>query len=458
MKKEINAYIKNEPKLVGALIGISIRNARTGEKLYDHMGDTRLRPASNMKLLTATAALSILGPDYTFSTVIAVTGSRQGHQLQGDLYIKGKGDPTLQLSDFQQIAGQLRTLGIKEITGDIIADDTWYDDVRLSPDMIWSDEHFSYGSQVSALTAAPDSDYDAGSIIIQVDPGNYIGDNVKINIFPNTDYVKIVPTAITTSHDQEVDITIERSHGNNTILIKGSIPMGTVPIKEYIAVWEPTGYALDLFRQALRERGITWRGGTHSGVVPEDAEILLTYDSIPLSALLIPFMKLSNNGHGEVLIKEMGKVRRGEGSWKKGLEEVEEVLTGYGMDTDTIFIRDGSGISHVNLIPPVEISKLLFKIQQADWFPVFLQALPAAGYLDRMVGGTLNERLEGTNVQAKTGTIYSVSTLSGYVTTNQNKALAFSIMINNLLHEEEGKGIEDTIVRLLMADDDSSIE
>ncbi len=128
------------------------------------------------------------------------------------------------------------------------------------------------------------------------------------------------------------------------------------------------------------------------------------------------------------------------------------------MDTDTIFIRDGSGISHANLIPPVEISKLLFKIQQADWFPVFLQALPAAGYLDRMVGGTLNERLEGTNVQAKTGTIYSVSTLSGYVTTNQNKALTFSIMINNLLHEEEGKGIEDTIVRLLMADDDSSIE
>ncbi|MBM7598841.1 D-alanyl-D-alanine carboxypeptidase/D-alanyl-D-alanine-endopeptidase (penicillin-binding protein 4) [Virgibacillus halotolerans] len=452
MKNKLNEYIKKEPKLAGAFIGMSVRNAETGEMLYDYMGDTRLRPASNMKLLTATAALLVLGKDYTFATEILTEGLLKGERLQGNLYIKGKGDPTLLPCDFQEIAKQLYTLGIREISGDIIADDTWYDAVRLSPDMIWSDEQFYYGSQVSALTASPDEDYDAGSIIIGVSPGARIGDTPAINIYPNTDYIKIVSTAITGAHDLEADITIERSHGGNTILIKGMIPMKADPIKEYIAVWEPTGYALNLFKQALRDNGILWEGEADSGKTPESAEILLTHHSIPLSELLIPFMKLSNNGHGEILLKEMGKVVYGEGSWEKGLEVLEAVLSEYGMNTDTIFIRDGSGISHANLIPPNEISRLLYTIQQMVWFPMFLHALPVAGYCERMIGGTLSERLEGTTVQAKTGTIYSVSTLSGYVTTRQNKVLIFSIMINNLLDEEEGKGIEDNIVRLLIDD------
>lgn len=450
MKNKLNQYIKSETKLAGAIIGMSVRNANTGEKWYDHMGDIRLRPASNMKLLTAAVALSVLGEDYTFATEILTDGPLNGEQLDGNLYIKGKGDPTLLPSDFSQFVRQLRALGVKGITGDIIGDDTWYDAIRLSPDMIWSDEHFYYGSQVSALTASPNEDYDAGSIIVEAVPGLEIGDLAKVNISPKTNHVKIINTAITVADDREADITIERVHGGNKIIVKGTIPVGTVPVEAYIAVWEPTGYALDLFQQALKDNGISWEGKVLSGETPANTKVLVYKKSIPLSELLIPFMKLSNNGHGEILVKEMGKVMRGEGSWAKGLEVLEEVISKYEMNKDTIFIRDGSGISHANLIPPNEISRLLFAIQNEDWFPAFKRALPVAGHTDRIIGGTLSERMKDTNIQAKTGTIYSVSTLSGYLTTKGGKKLIISIMINNLLDEEEGKVIEDKIVEVLV--------
>lgn len=450
MENKLNQYIKSETKLAGAIIGMSVRNANTGEKWYDHMGEIRLRPASNMKLLTAAVALSVLGEDYTFATEILTDGPLNGEQLDGNLYIKGKGDPTLLPSDFSQFVRQLRALGVKGITGDIIGDDTWYDAIRLSPDMIWSDEHFYYGSQVSALTASPNEDYDAGSIIVEAVPGLEIGDLAKVNISPKTNHVKIINTAITVADDREADITIERVHGGNKIIVKGTIPVGTVPVEAYIAVWEPTGYALDLFQQALKDNGISWEGKVLSGETPANTKVLVYKKSIPLSELLIPFMKLSNNGHGEILVKEMGKVMRGEGSWAKGLEVLEEVISKYGMNKDTIFIRDGSGISHANLIPPNEISRLLFAIQNEDWFPAFKRALPVAGHTDRIIGGTLSERMKDTNIQAKTGTIYSVSTLSGYLTTKGGKKLIISIMINNLLDEEEGKVIEDKIVEVLV--------
>lgn len=450
MEKGLDHYIKSEPKLAGALIGMSVRSAKKGEKLYEHMGDIRLRPASNMKLLTATAALAVLGEDYTFSTEILTDGFIKNNQLQGNLYIKGKGDPTILAHDFDHFVKELRSQGVTKITGDIIGDDTWYDGIRLSPDMIWSDEHFYYGSQVSALTASPTEDYDAGSVIIEAAPGLEIGDLTEVNVSPKTNYVKIINTAITAADDREVNITIERIHGENTIIVKGEIPVGADPIKEYIAVWEPTGYALDLFQQALKNNDISWGGTICPGKTPENINMLIMRESIPLSELLIPFMKLSNNGLAEILVKEMGKVARGKGSWEKGLEVLEDVLSKFGMNRDTIFIRDGSGISHANLIPANEISKLLFTVQKEDWFPTFLSALPLAGDVDRMVGGTLNERMKDTKVQAKTGTIYSVSTLSGYLTTKQNVRLIFSIMINNLLDEEEGKDIEDRIVDVLV--------
>src|SRR5699024_4981114 len=94
--------------LAGTLTGYSIRHADTGESLYYHFGDIQVRPASNMKILTSIAALEVLGPDYQFSTDVLTDGEVVGSELQGNLYLKGKGDPTLLKEDFDQFAKELK--------------------------------------------------------------------------------------------------------------------------------------------------------------------------------------------------------------------------------------------------------------------------------------------------------------------------------------------------------------
>ncbi|UJL46361.1 D-alanyl-D-alanine carboxypeptidase/D-alanyl-D-alanine-endopeptidase [Virgibacillus sp. NKC19-16] len=440
--------ILNDERLDGAVTGVSIREADTGEVLYSRNGDTRLHPASNMKLLTGAAAMEILGKDYQFSTEVLTDGTLRGNVLQGNVYLKGKGDPTLLKEDLGQFAKDLKDQGIHKIKGNVIADDSWYDDVRLSQDLNWSDEPFYTGAQVSALTLSPDEDYDAGTVIVEVSAAD--GEQAKVRVTPETDYVTIVNNTEMVSETEDKDISIEREHGSNNIIVEGEMPAGGSDFRSWASVWEPTGYALDVFKKSLEEKGITFTGDPafKAGVPPVDATIVTSKKSMPIEDLFIPFMKLSNNGHGEVLTKEMGKVVHGEGSWDKGLEVIEDTVAEFGVDTDTIMLRDGSGMSHKNMIPANDLSQMLYAIQDKDWFPAFEYSLPVAGDAERFAGGTLRYRMtEGPakgNVMAKTGSLTGVSTLSGYVTAADGERLVFSVMINNHL-DDSVEDIEDAI-------------
>ncbi|WP_420490530.1 D-alanyl-D-alanine carboxypeptidase/D-alanyl-D-alanine endopeptidase [Neobacillus niacini] len=451
--QQLNQFLSEDPYLHGAIAGVSIRNATNGEVIYDHFGDVRLRPASNMKLLTAAAALSVLGEDYKFKTEVLIEGSVEKNILLGNLYLKGKGDPTLLKEDFDRMAAELKKLGIKKINGNLVGDDTWYDDIRYSLDLPWSDEQTYYGAQISALTASPTNDYDSGSVMIEVKPGNRQGDKAKLTTTPITDFVKIINQTVTVAKDGKKKLTYEREHAKNTITITGTLPVTSKGQKEWIGVWEPTRYALALFKQSLKENGIEVSGKIKKGTTPIDAKIVYTHSSIKLSELLVPFMKLSNNGHAETLVKEMGKVVTGEGSWEKGLEVMEAELAKFGINTETLVLRDGSGISHVNLVPATQLSQLLVAVQQQPWFPAFLHSLPVAGMSEKMVGGTLRSRMKTQNVKgkvfAKTGTISTVSTISGYVNTKSGQTLIFSIMLNNLMDEAKGKKIEDKLISII---------
>jgi D-alanyl-D-alanine carboxypeptidase/D-alanyl-D-alanine-endopeptidase (penicillin-binding protein 4) len=450
LSQKLVPLIKKEPLLQGAIAGISVRSAKTGEILFEWNGNVRLRPASNMKILTAAAALSTLGEKHRFKTEVLTDGDSNGNVLKGNLYLKGKGDPTLLKEDFDHFAKELRRMGIEQIHGDIIGDDSWYDDVRLSQDVIWSDETAYYGAQVSALTASPNQEYDAGTVLVEISPGKRIGDKAVVHMTPKNNYIRILNHGITVSPDSASECRIQREHGSNIIVVQGMIPLQSNKKREWVAVWEPTGYALNLFGIALTEQGIQWTGKVRTEKTPQKAKILLTHKSLSLVELLTPFLKLSNNGHGEILVKEMGKVLKNEGSWEKGIEVIEEQLPKFGVNSQNIVIRDGSGISHLNLISANEISSLLFHIQKEPWFPPFLNALPVAGKQEKFIGGTLKSRMSvpplAGNVKAKTGTLTTVSCLSGYITINSGERLAFSILLNNLLDEEKGKDFEDRLM------------
>lgn len=451
--KKLDAVVESELP-TGTVNGISVRNAETGKSLYSHFDKNQLRPASNMKLLTAAAALETLGSDHKFSTEMLMDGNISGSTLNGDLYLKGKGDPTLLKEDLDDFAVALKDKGVEEINGDIIGDDTWFDDVNLSEDMSWDNEPNYPGAPISALTMSPDDDYDTATVIVEVEPGSNTGDSAGISTVPETDSLNIINETETVASNKSQSISVERQHGTNDIVVQGNIPIDADASRSWSTVWDPTEYVIDVFKKSLKDEGIDIKEDAKikSGKAPNDTELLSSVDSMSLEEILIPFMKLSNNGHAEILTKEMGRVKYGEGTWPNGLQVIDDVIDDLGLNTDQILLRDGSGMSDKTLIPAAEMSRLLYAVQDREWYSIYEDALPQAGESDRMVGGTLSNRLtnESTkgNVIAKTGSTTGVSTLSGYVTTQSGEKLTFSILNNNF-DDVEMTRIQDQIATVL---------
>ncbi|PZF92598.1 D-alanyl-D-alanine carboxypeptidase/D-alanyl-D-alanine endopeptidase [Micromonospora deserti] len=437
-----------DPRLDGAQAAVVVVDTASGQTVYHRNGDRRLIPASNTKLLTSAAALELLGPDHRFRTDVLTTGARRGGVLSGNLHLRGGGDPTLLAGDYDALAARVAAAGIRVVTGNLVADDTRYDSTRLGPDWAWDDQPWYYAAQVSALTVAPDTDYDAGTVIVTAAPGATAGARPVITTTPATGYLRIDNRAETVAAGR-TSISFEREHGNNTVVVTGQIAVGNTPTSDWVTVWEPTGYAADVFRTALRKHGVRVLGRTVlDQATPAGAAEVARHDSMTLAELMVPFLKLSNNGHAEVLTKEIGRVTSGSGTWSAGLAAIGGYVAGAGMDTGTLRQRDGSGLSRRNLIPAAEFVDLLAAARAEPWFDAWYAALPIAGDPDRFVGGTLRSRMRGTpaagNVHAKTGSLTGVSGLSGYVTDADGRVLAFSILLNNYLASSV-KGLEDQI-------------
>lgn len=441
--------ILSDKRLDGAMIGLEVRNADTGKVLYKRNADQRLNPASNAKLLTSTAAMDILGPDRRWITRVRTDGNRHGKALVGDLYLQGGGDPTTLAKDYDALAEKVADSGIRRIVGHLVADDTYFDHDRLGEAWSWDYEQDYYSAQISGLTIAPNTDYDSGTVIVRVAPGEHAGDKARVKVVPDNDYVHIKSTATTGSSGSDDTVSVERRHGNNTIDVTGSIPVGADAEQHWSTVWEPTRLVASIFRDALRRHGVRVTSAhTRYAATPAHADTIATHRSMTLGKLLVPWLKLSNNMHAEHVTKTIGAETSGHGTWNAGLDAIMADLAKLGVDTDTIRMVDGSGLSRKDLLTAHQIDTLLLAAKKKPWFKTWYDALPIAGNPKRFVGGTLRDRMRDTpaanNMHAKTGSLTAVTGLSGYVTDGAGDPLVFSMLSNNFLADGV-KDIEDAV-------------
>ncbi|MGJ7906037.1 D-alanyl-D-alanine carboxypeptidase/D-alanyl-D-alanine endopeptidase [Actinopolyspora sp. H202] len=442
--------ILSDPRLAGASVGVVVRDPVTDRILYRRSPDRRLIPASNAKLFTAAAALEALGPDFRFDTRVLATGEQQAGVLSGDLYLRGGGDPTMSAGDYRALADRVAESGVRVVRGDVLADDSYFDDRALANGWMAVDEPYYYAAPISALTVAPNSDYDAGTVLVRLRPTRP-GEPVRVSTRPATEAVEIVNRARTLAADATGGFSVRRAHGTDRVIVSGGISAGSGTGRALSTVADPTTYALDVFRHALRERGVTFQGSGEDET-PDRARVMAEHRSMPLRRLLVPFLKLSNNGHAETLVKTMGRVLRGEGSWRAGLEVLRSRLDELGIDPANYRLADGSGLSTLNAVSPAQLTELLDAVRDRPWFEAWKRALPLAGAPDRMTGGTLGGRMRGTaaegNVSAKTGSMTGVTALSGYVRTRTERPLVFSVVFNGFLSAPP-RGLQDAVaVRL----------
>ncbi|MFD9699685.1 D-alanyl-D-alanine carboxypeptidase/D-alanyl-D-alanine-endopeptidase [Lentzea sp. NPDC059081] len=427
-----------DPALNGADVGLVVRDANTGDVVYTRTSSRRQQIASNMKLLTTTSALDLLGTDYKWKTELLSSGTRNGSTLQGDLVLRGTGDPTMSRSRYAALATTLKNSGVTKISGSLVLDGTAFDAQPYGSGWAWDDEPFSYNAETSALTLSPDAKFSAGTVLVRVKPGAAAGAPVIATSEPENDVVHVVSTATTGSGG----VSVERDHGTNVIRVSGSTNVETVALA---SVKDPTALVSSVFRNALRDNGIEFTGDVRRAAAPAGAAVLASDQSQTLGQLLTPLMKDSNNMLAEVLVKSAGR------SFTNGVNQLSTKWSGLGVDPNGVEVFDGSGMSRLDQFSPDALASILIKAKTKPWFSTWQATLPVAG-----VDGTLVNRMKNTpaagNVKAKTGSLSGVSALSGYVRTAAGRDLVFSIVQNNVLLFNSPKSIEDRVAVRLASD------
>jgi len=417
-----------------AKVGVAALDLTTGEWLFTHNADQLFIPASNNKLATTAAALELLGPDYQFATTVSATGRlRPDGVLVGDLVVTGRGDPNISgrlhkgktTAVLERWADAVARAGIRRVQGGIVADETYFDRQHLHPD--WPREQFQawYCAPVSALS------FNDNCVFLTVRPGAKRGDPAIASTDPPTSYVTLVTTCRTSkARVGNNRVLAGRRRGGNRIFISGQIRHQGAPFKMWLTVHEPALFLGTVFAEVLEAKGIRVGGPVRllarpGRTPPRDIREIVTTRSSLKDAVKVA-NRVSQNLYAELLVKTLGRVKAGEGSWPAATKVVEKFLRDAGL-RGTFSYRDGSGLARTNRFSPRQLVAILRYANGRRWGAFYLRSLAEPGE-----EGTLARRLAPLKgrLHAKTGYISGVSALSGYVESRSGRLLAFSILVN----------------------------
>ena len=453
-KADLPAFIDQalaDPALKHGLQGVLIRSLKDDAQLYEKNSDLVFIPASNFKLIVSSASLDILGPDYRMKTALRMTGDVSSRGvLKGDLILVGGGDPVFKRADLQEMAAKVKALGVKTVIGNVIGDDTRFDDQRLGDGWCWDDEPYYYSAQISGLNL------DENVVGVWVRPGAKEGDPAAVEVVPATKYMIVESACVTGAAASEKVVWVNRERGKNVIRVSGSVPLDLKPTsaEEAITMEEPTLFACASFIDLLKAEGIQVRGRAIVGKTPETARLVAEHESPPMSEMLRLLNKPSDNLIAECLLKNLGAAIKGKGTANAGAEAEIEFLKKIGGDVTAVKINDASGLCRSDYVSPKNLVAILKYMYGHKDSKVFIDSLPIAG-----VDGTLRSRMKSTsaqgNVRAKTGYIGRVSSLSGYVTTKAGEPLVFSIMMNgHLCPNSSATAVQNKIAEALASLED----
>ncbi len=459
----------------GAFWGVRVIDLTTGDVLYARNDEKSFVPASNVKLYTTSAALDQLGWMYRYRTRLYVDGPVESGVLRGNLIVRGAADPTIgthyEASEgdweadvdatrlFRDWADSLRAAGITRIEGDVIGDDDVIDDVPLGTNWSWDDETFYYSAQLSGL---PFND----NVIHMYVTGTRRGAPANIRWYPyDTDYVEVINRSETIHPDSSGEEGYRRIRGTNTIEVTTRVPEGDEEIEE-ITVENPTEFFVHVLRESLHRSGISVSGDAvdvdELSIKPDYSEPhvrrVAYHESPTLAEIVALINKPSQNLFAELLLKKLGAEFRTRdedldpGSAEMGVAAAFETFVRADIDTSTIRLVDGSGLSRLNLVTPEMTTRLLSYMwhhEDRNVHRAFVNSLPLAGEQ-----GTLRNRFrQGPaygNLRAKTGTLTSVSSLSGYVHLDGPRPLAFSMMSNHYTTRTgDIRDAQDAVVEIL---------
>ena len=362
-----------------------------GPSLYNARADLPLLPASNLKLLTATAVLARLPEGERLHTEARAARPLANGVVAGDLWIVGAGDPLLATVDYasqagyqhqprprtplEDLASKLAAAGVRQIQGRIVGDESRYDTQRLVP--TWSPSYLTAGEvgPMSALTV-------------------------------NDNFAQWTPRQVPAS--------------------------------------SPAANAASVLARLLQERGVQV-GGTGEGPAPPGSAAVAVADSAPMVDVVGAMLTQSDNLAAELLTKELGRRFGGAGTTAAGLGVTRSVLQELHLPAAGVAMADGSGLDRSDR---ATCQALLRAVERGGPSGPIARGLPVAGST-----GTLFHRFNGTSLagrlRAKTGNLSGAAAFTGWLAAGRDRQLAFSFVVNGVASEAEGRAIEDRLAAVL---------
>ncbi|MBI5115476.1 D-alanyl-D-alanine carboxypeptidase/D-alanyl-D-alanine-endopeptidase [Candidatus Poribacteria bacterium] len=412
---------------------VEVVSLDTGDTLYQKNPHQLMIPASNIKLFTTAAALYYLGPGFTTRTSFYYDGpvSAEG-VLKGNLIVYGRGDPNIsgRFTDkpttiFEQAAASLKSLGLRQVQGDVIGDDSYFDAQYYGP---WSPEHSRkwYAARVSALS------FNDNCTDLCVSPSKP-GQKARISQAPWTSYPRVINNASTTS-SKNGSVWISPGGDGSAVVVSGKIWSRKKAEVLFFPVESPSLYAATVFKETLARSGIKVSGkaraldASHKSAVPRGALPVYEYESLPLSEMIKVVNKRSQNLHAELILKQVGYQSRFGPTFEGGASAVENFVGAANIDRDSVIICDGSGLSTQNRASAHSFVQLLRFMDTSAWSEPFRESLAIVG-TDRTVR-SLAPVVPHGSILAKTGSLKNAISLSGYAD-GKTERLAFSIIAND---------------------------
>ena len=453
IENQINSLIiKN--KLTKAHLSVKIISWPDKQVVYEKDPDYLMMIASNLKLITTGVALCTLGPDFRFTTALYRDGIIKGNVLYGNLIVKSNGDPNISgrlyndnpLTVFEQWRDKLTQLGIREIRGNIILDDTAFDRQYLVDS--WPEDQLSawYCAPVSAIS------FNDNCIDITVNSGK----ETSFSISPPTKYVTVINNS---DIGKTNNLLFTHPGSDNVITINGNINRDTLCHKESVPISNPVIFFGTVLAETISQK-IKFTGqcllAGHTYDIKKDKLTELAQASTDMAKTITITNQRSQNFYAEQILKTLGWQFNGRGTFENGIAVVGGFLAvNLNITRGTYLIADGSGLSRKNWFSADQVTKFLSYMTNHKYFNTYKNSLnnrawPVAG----------NNNKPG-KVWAKTGSLDNVKTISGYICADNGQVkYIFSILSNGLEYAPQdawgAREFQNDVVKLLTTEVQSS--
>jgi serine-type D-Ala-D-Ala carboxypeptidase/endopeptidase (penicillin-binding protein 4) len=395
-----------------------------------HRADQPMNPASTMKLLTTDAGLELLGPSYRWRTEIYGSLPPQGEVLNGDLVIKGYGDPALTLENFWLLLRSLRQSGVRDIRGDLVLDRGYFDTSgNESPGKFDGESYRAYNATPEALLVNFKAtrfifrgDPTLGKVLISADPALpqlTLVNQVALSQVPCADW------------KDRIGYRVLREKELVTVTFSGNYSVACGEKALELSIFDDDVYVFQLFRQMWQEQGGLFSGTLKAGSLQLGAPRLAQVDSPPLSDVIRLVNKYSNNVMARQILMTLGAERYGApGSPQSGANAVREWLAEKGMEWPELVIENGAGLSRNERVSARHLGELLLAAYRSPTMPELMSSLPIVA-----IDGTMQQRLKSSAVAGqahiKTGSLDGVRAMAGYLLDAKGRRWVVVLMTNH---------------------------